>query len=74
MVNGDTITLPADTVVASSIGAASLDENGFPNPNTFERTLGIRDCPCRVIAMKIGIDWLVVCRMNRSTNDKVFSF
>lgn len=55
MVNGDTITLPADTVVASSIGAASLDEKmDFPIL-TLLNSLGIRDCPCRVIAMKIGI-------------------
>lgn len=36
MVNGKTVELPKDSILVASIGAASLDEDVFPNPKTFD--------------------------------------
>ncbi len=40
MVNGNMVNLPKNSLVASSIGAASLDQKEFPDPLTFNHKRG----------------------------------
>eukprot|EP00594_Rhizosolenia_setigera_P011782 CAMPEP_0178967086 /NCGR_PEP_ID=MMETSP0789-20121207/17347_1 /TAXON_ID=3005 /ORGANISM="Rhizosolenia setigera, Strain CCMP 1694" /LENGTH=398 /DNA_ID=CAMNT_0020652553 /DNA_START=288 /DNA_END=1484 /DNA_ORIENTATION=- len=38
VVNGDTVTIPADTIFSASVGGAGWDEDEFPDPHTFDHT------------------------------------